>query len=150
MNIGFPLVSHYPHLPPKKKKWMNEWKKSFILSEKLELFLNNTENSRHLQPQDMHYGAFPQLIILNMMWTNSPWIFLWSIIQLLNEENITVNLYLPKNFTKLFIPTLSSMCFIGPISSEWITFNVTECVNFLSSGTKQIIKKGVINIEWLN
>ena len=65
---------------------MNEWKKSFISSAKLELFLNNTTNSRHLQQQDMHYGAFPQLIILNMMWTNSPRIFLWSIIQLSNGK----------------------------------------------------------------
>ena len=69
-----------------QKKKMNEWKKSFISSAKLELFLNNTTNSRHLQPQDMHCGAFPHLIILNMMWTNSPRIFLWSIIQLSNGK----------------------------------------------------------------
>ena len=41
------------------------------------------------------------------------------------------------------------MCYSGPISNEWL-FNVTECVNFLSSGTKKIMKKGVRNSEWLN
>ena len=28
--------------------------------------------------------------------------------------------YLPKNFKKIVIPTLSSMCFSGPISNEWL------------------------------
>ena len=128
MNINFLLVSHYHFTHPKKgggglvEEWMNEWKKFFISSLKSELFLNNTTNSRHLQPQDIHYSAFSQLIILNLMWTNSPRIFLWSIIQLSNGKKYYDKSLITyqKISKKIVIPSLSSMCFSGPISSEWL------------------------------